>query len=138
MQEAADTLQFFGQEEGRVRVISDTTGGQAKTSYKYDYYIKDHLGNTRMVLTDEQQTDRYPAATMEPGATATENLFYSQVGNTRIAIPPGYPSDTTTNPNQNVARLNGGTTGPKIGPGITLKVMSGDQFSIRAKCSVEQ
>jgi RHS repeat-associated protein len=128
----ADTLQLISQEEGRIRVAFDTTGGQAKTSFKYDYFIKDHLGNTRMVLTDEQQTDRYPAATMEPGAAVTENLFYSKLDNTRTALPAGYPSDTTTNPNQNVARLNGGTAGPKIGPGITLKVMSGDQFSIRA------
>ncbi|MDO6433297.1 RHS repeat-associated core domain-containing protein [Flavitalea sp. BT771] len=128
----ADTLQMISQEEGRIRVASDTAGGQAKTSFKYDYFIKDHLGNIRMVLTDEQQNDRYPAATMEPGAAATENLFYSKLDNTRTALPAGYPSDTTTNPNQNVARLNGGTTGPKIGPGITLKVMAGDQFSIRA------
>jgi RHS repeat-associated protein len=128
----ADTLQLISQEEGRIRVASDTTGGQAKTSFKYDYFIKDHLGNTRMVLTDEQQTDRYPAATMESGAAATENLFYSKLDNTRTALPAGYPSDTTTNPNQNVARLNGGTAGPKIGPGMTLKVMAGDQFSIRA------
>src|SRR5258708_29040205 len=60
----ADTLQFFGQEEGRVRVATDTTGGQSKTSFKYDYLVKDHLGNTRMELTHETQPDLYPAATM--------------------------------------------------------------------------
>ena len=126
----ADTLQFFGQEEGRVRVASDTTGGQSKTSFKYDYLVKDHLGNTRMVLTDETQTDLYPAATMEVADSATENLYYSQLPNTRTLLPAGYPTDTTTNPNNYVAKL-GGFTGPKIGPGITLKVMAGDQFSIR-------
>jgi RHS repeat-associated protein len=127
-----DTLLFFGQEEGRVRVSSDTTGGQAKTSFKYDYFIKDHLGNTRMVLTDEQQADLYPAATMELADSTRENLYYSKLANARTDLPPGYPSDTTTNPNNKVARLNGGSSGPKLGPGITLKVMSGDQFSIRA------
>ena len=128
----ADTLQFFGQEEGRVRVLSDTTGGQSRTSFKYDYFIKDHLGNTRMVLTDELQSDRYPAATMEMADSATENLYYSKLSETRVGLPAGYPTDTTTNPNDKVARLNGGTLGPKIGPGITLKVMAGDQFSIKA------
>jgi len=127
----ADTLQFFGQEEGRVRVTTDTTGGQNTTGFKYDYFLKDHLGNTRMVLTDEQQTDRYPAATMEIGDSATENLYYTMLDNTRTSLPAGYPTDTTTNPNNYVARLNGGTAGPKIGPGITLKVMAGDQFSIK-------
>lgn len=126
----ADTLQFFGQEEGRVRVNQDTTGGQNLTSFKYDYFVKDHLGNTRVVLTDEQQTDMYPAATMEVADSASENLYYSQLDNTRALLPAGYPTDTTTNPNNYVAHL-GGFTGPKIGPGITLKVMAGDQFSIK-------
>ena len=128
----ADTLLFFGQEEGRVRVVTDTTSGQPLTSFKYDYFIKDHLGNTRMVLTDEQESDKYIAATMEVADSAQENLYYSNLSNTRTNLPAGYPTDTTTNPNNKVARLNGSSAGPKIGPGITLKVMAGDQFSIRA------
>jgi RHS repeat-associated protein len=126
---AIDTLQFFGQEEGRVRVSNDTTGGGSRTAFKYDYFLKDHLGNTRMVLTDEQQTDRYPAATMEVGDSATENLYYSKLDSVRVGLPAGYPTDTTTNPNNYVALLDGSSH--KIGPGITLKVMAGDQFSIR-------
>jgi hypothetical protein len=126
----ADTLLFFGQEEGRVRIVTDTTSGQRLTSFKYDYFIKDHLGNTRVVLTDEQESDKYIAATMEVADSAQENLYYSNLSNTRANLPAGYPIDTTTNPNLKVAHL-GGPTGPKIGPGITLKVMAGDQFSIR-------
>src|SRR6185503_7014290 len=126
----ADTLQFFGDEEGRVRVVTDTTSGQPLTSFKYDYFLKDHLGNTRMVLTDEQESDKYIAATMEVTDSAQENLYYSNLSNTRSGLPAGYPTDTTTNPNDKVAHL-GGATGPKIGPGITLKVMAGDEFSIR-------
>jgi RHS repeat-associated protein len=127
----ADTLQFFGHEEGRVRVTTDTTSGQQRTAFKYDYFVKDHLGNTRMVLTDEQQSDKYLAATMETANAATEELYYSGLENTRTTLPPGYPADTTTNPNSYVARLNGGAAGPKVGPGIVLKVMAGDQFSVR-------
>ena len=127
----ADTLLFFGQEEGRVRVTTDSTSGQPLTSFKYDYFIKDHLGNTRMVLTDEQESDKYIAATMEVADSTLENRYYSNLTNTRADLPAGYPTDTTTNPNYKVARLNGGSAGPKIGPGITLKVMAGDQFSIR-------
>src|SRR5699024_4903526 len=46
-----DTLQFFATENGRVRYIPPygTTAG----SYVYDYFIADHLGNTRMVLTEQ-------------------------------------------------------------------------------------
>jgi len=129
----ADTLQFFGHEEGRVRVEADTVGGTPFTSYKYDYFLKDHLGNTRMVLTDEQQTDMYPMATMEVGDSATENLYYMGLDSSRVPLPPGYPLDTTTNPNNYVAELSGaGGTTPVIGPGMMLKVMAGDQVSIRA------
>jgi RHS repeat-associated protein len=126
----ADTLQFFGLEEGRVRLATDTTGGQNTVSFKYDYFLKDHLGNTRMVLTDEQESDKYPAATMEVGDSSLENLYYSKLDSTRSSLPAGYPTDTTTNPNNLVAKV-GGFTGPKTGPGIVLKVMAGDQFSIR-------
>jgi RHS repeat-associated protein len=128
----ADTLQFFGQEEGRVRVKQDTAAGQTLTSFKYDYLIKDHLGNTRVVLTDEQQTDMYPAAAMETADSSLENLYYSKLDDTRSTLPAGYPSDTTTNPNTYVIKVSGATGQSKIGPGITLKVMAGDQFSIRA------
>jgi RHS repeat-associated protein len=47
-------------------------------------------------------------------------------------LPAGYPTDTTTNPNNYVIKVSGSTGASKIGPGITLKVMAGDQFSIRA------
>ncbi len=126
-----DTLKYFAHEEGRIRLESDTIGGEALNSFKFDYFLKDHLGNTRMVLTDEQQTDMYPAATLEVGDSATENLYYMNLDSTRTALPPGYPTDTTTNPNNYVAEVGGSTSDPVIGPGIILKVMAGDQFSVR-------
>jgi hypothetical protein len=52
-------LQFFAHEEGRVRYKADNN------TYVYDYFLKDHLGNVRMVLTEEQKTDIYPVATLE-------------------------------------------------------------------------
>ena len=94
-------------------------------------FFKDHLGNTRMVLTDETPSDMYPAATMEVGDSATENLYYMNLDSTRSALPPGYPTDTTTNPNNYVAKVSSDGTVPAIGPAVVLKVMAGDQFSIR-------
>jgi RHS repeat-associated protein len=44
-----DTLQDLSQEEGRVRVNTNNNG------FIFDYFIKDHLGNTRMVLTDDYE-----------------------------------------------------------------------------------
>jgi RHS repeat-associated protein len=139
-----DTLQFMAHEEGRIRKKADN-------SFVYDYFIKDHLGNTRMVLTEEYQQDTYPVATLEDGATATENSYYninngnivdtSQAHGFHSALGSGYannngnppyntnPSSVVTATSTKLYRLNG-STGDKTGLGITLKVMSGDTISI--------
>jgi len=124
-------LQFFVQEEGRVRYKpADGTAGST-ASFAFDYFIKDNLGNTRAVLTDEHQKDAYPVASMETANAANENKYYSKIEETRFPISSiaGYPTtDTYTNPNASTAKVNG--SGNKIGPGITLKVMAGDMFNL--------
>ena len=117
-----DVLQFIGNEEGRARPKDN--------GFVFDYFIKDHLGNTRVVLTDEEQTDAYPVASMETAQAGTEKLYYMNLDETRTDKPAGYPEDSYTNPNDKVARLNG--NGQKIGPAMILKVMSGDRMNIRA------
>ena len=125
-----NVLQFFGQEEGRVRPKRDVNG--ALLDYVYDYFLKDHLGNVRIVLTDEHKTDAYPAATMESANAATENALYSNIDATRSGLPPGYPTnDTYTNPNSSVAKVTAATGGIKVGPSMLLKVMAGDMFNLR-------
>ncbi|MGC4036058.1 MAG: DUF6443 domain-containing protein [Chitinophagaceae bacterium] len=121
-----DTLQYLSQEEGRVRY--DT----AKKALYYDYFVKDHLGNVRLVLTEQKDTSFYPAASMETAQLANERLFYSKVDTGRVnkSTVTGYPSDTYTNPNDFIQKT--GTNGVKVGTGIVLKVMAGDQFNIRA------
>ncbi|MEO6230421.1 MAG: DUF6443 domain-containing protein [Ferruginibacter sp.] len=59
----ANVLQLLGQEEGRIRFKPLVAATPA--SFQYDYFIKDHLGNVRTVLTEELQTNIYPAATLE-------------------------------------------------------------------------
>jgi hypothetical protein len=41
---------FSGHEDGRIRPIYSNN---TLTAFAGDYFIKDHLGNIRMVLTDE-------------------------------------------------------------------------------------
>jgi RHS repeat-associated protein len=147
-----DTLQYVGTEEGRARPkrvnYSDTMF--------YDYLEKDHLGNTRVVLTDEKQLDVYPAATFEKttGVLALEQSFYTinladTISTSRIASwtttagklylnnngNPPYNNDpylNTTDTSRIVYKLNG-STGDKTGLGITLKVMAGDVVNIYGK-----
>ena len=61
---------------------------------------------------------------------STENaLFYNLTTAYPRASALGYPVDYSyTNPNDSVARVNG--SGPKVGPGIILKVMSGDKVGV--------
>jgi len=120
-----DTLQFIGHEEGRARL--NLTGA----TIVYDYMLKDHLGNVRVVLTEEQQTDMYPAATMELATATIEESLYDNISYTRDDPPQDYPADTPPG-NAKVARVKGnyffGPTRVEIGPGKLLKVMAGDKF----------
>ncbi|MBL7733769.1 MAG: RHS repeat-associated core domain-containing protein [Chitinophagaceae bacterium] len=124
-----DALQFIGHEEGRMR--PSTVNGQP--SIVYDYMLKDHLGNVRMVLTEEQKTDAYPAASMETAQAGTEEALYANLPGTRTAINTiaGYPADNYTSPNAWVAKVKAAAGSQKIGPAITLKVMAGDKFNLR-------
>jgi RHS repeat-associated protein len=122
-----DTLQFIGHEEGRVRFTPLVGATPAK--FSYDYFLKDHLGNTRMVLTEEQQTDMYPAATMETATATIEESFYTNLPSTRITVPSGYPANTPAG-NARVAKVGAAAGLQKIGPAIILKVMAGDKFNL--------
>ncbi|MGH2647227.1 MAG: DUF6443 domain-containing protein, partial [Ginsengibacter sp.] len=128
-----DTLQFISHEEGRARwAFHKYTTGTTGYGFEYDYFLKDHLGNTRMVLTQEKDTAKY-IATMEAAYRTTENqLFYNipQSSYPRASVA-GYPTDNTTSPNDSLAKVNG--SGQKIGPSIILMVMSGDVVDIASK-----
>ncbi|RBL88136.1 DUF6443 domain-containing protein [Chitinophaga flava] len=123
-----DTLKFLGHEEGRVRLKYKTGNPPA---YVYDYFVKDHLGNTRLVLTEENDISTY-AATMEVPAAARENALFSNIDVTRVPKPVGYPAGSNNTKNESVARLNAKDGGKKIGPAIVLRVMAGDTVRIGA------
>jgi RHS repeat-associated protein len=162
-------LQFINFEEGRLRIIT-----QIALAYKtlsgnfnmpvppgtpasvikqgvFDYFIKDHLGNTRMVLTEEQQWAK-GICTMEdpnPAAALAEESQWGQVllnGNpdpnvNEVAQTRDYvPSSWSSNPNPNpplatpifrCAKLYDAAK-KRIGPNSILKVMAGDEITASA------
>lgn len=126
-----DTLQFFTHEEGRARwAYHKYLNGTSAYKWEYDFYEKDHLGNPRILLTQQKDTAQY-LASMEAAYRATENKLFYNLTNTGYArnLVGGYPVDTSiTNPNDSLARVNG--SGNKVGPGVILKVMSGDKVDI--------
>ena len=95
----------------------------------YDYFEKDHLGNVRVVLTDQLQQDVYVVASLETAQITNERKYYDRVDSGRVALPSGYPTDTYTNPNAYTQKLRG--TGVKIGTSMLLKVMAGDKLTVR-------
>ncbi len=153
-----NVMQFTAHEEGRIRF--NPAAGSTPASLSYDYFIKDHLGNVRMVLTDETRQDVYPAATLENvtynGGTAisVEDDYYNiQTGNivTKAQIEssenvtvPAYPNHNgnpppNNNPYSNISansgrayKLNATSNAmtDKTGLGITLKIMAGDKVNI--------
>ncbi len=151
-----ERLQYIGQEEGRIRYVE--AQGQVGAKFEYDYFVKDHLGNVRMVLTEEAEQQVYPAATLEGNVNSStdaiyiENQFYTinaanVVDRSMATGITDYPNNNgnppyNNNPNSNtgansqklyrlsaVAGSNGGVTGL----GMTLKVMSGDKIDIFGK-----
>lgn len=145
-----ESLQYALTEEGRARIVYPLFGQPAY--FAFDYFVRDNLGNVRVTLSDEQQQDTYPAATLESGGIGTEQSFYNIVNdanhviatsslpwwssasgssyqnNNGIPVPP----DPTVNPTASstkVYKLNG-ATGDRFGMGISLKVMAGDVISI--------
>lgn len=129
-----DTMQYTFHEEGRIRnaMHVDLQSGAITFQLVYDYFLKDHLGNIRSTITDEQRTDGYVDASLETASLNNEKLYYDNLdaGRTDKTTVAGYPNDTYTNPNYFIQKLNG--NGVKIGASMLLKVMAGDKITVRA------
>jgi RHS repeat-associated protein len=128
--QGVDTLQFMGHEEGRARwAFHKYLVGTTAYGWEYDFFEKDYLGNTRVLLSQEKDTALY-GATMEAASRNTENALFYNIPATSYprASAPGYPVPTGGTINDSVIRVNG--SGQKVGPAIILKVMSGDKVDI--------
>jgi RHS repeat-associated protein len=154
---------IMGYDEDGYPILSECPPQTIPTveSFQYDYFLKDHLGNVRIMVTEEQKEDRYPAATMELQQTSAvgeqgtggdvivgtvdgntfiggsspntiEEALYNNIPATRTKVlnMGGYPANVLGSENKYAAKVNG--SGEKIGPGIMLKVMSGDRFHVQA------
>ncbi len=131
-----DTLQFIAHEEGRARwAYHKYTNGYSAYGFEYDYFEKDHLGNTRVLLTQQKDTAKY-LASGEAAYRATESQLFTNLVETATAraTADGYPTDVSlTNPNYTVFRVSGSAGAHKMGPSLLLKVMSGDRIDIAVK-----
>lgn len=125
-----DTLQYVNTEEGRIRWVNkrNSTTGAIYYAFEYDYYLRDHLGNVRTVLTEGRDTATY-AATMETADSAVVRALFSNVYDPVRTVSTKPANFDTDNNNHNVSLLTG-NTGGRIGPSMVLKVMAGDKVQI--------
>jgi RHS repeat-associated protein len=140
-----DVLQFMAHEEGRIRPVRDENN--AITDFVYDYFIKDHLGNVRMVLTSELKQNKYPVATLEDSKQSIELDYYAIdtkqiVSRSNASGIPDYINDNGIGNNPEDAAFSATNSAKlyklnsneaKTGLGITLKVMAGDKIDVLGK-----
>jgi RHS repeat-associated protein len=108
--------------EGRVLYLPDTN---APLPWKYEYHLKDHLGNLRFAFrADRDNGATQRQAGMELTNAPQEEQQFTHVSETRLLDPDHARTGSY------VARLNAGI-GRRQGPSIRLNVTAGD--SIRAK-----
>ena len=118
-------LKMFSHEEGRVR--------KTRFYFVHDYYVKDHLSNTRVTLTEDHNQSVY-LATMETDTDPVEEVnleeyeqnFFLNLDATRQAYEPAnYTVNLDIDANES-ARLNGADPARIIGPATVLLVSPGD------------
>lgn len=143
----SNKLQFAGIEDGRIRSLyNNPASPNSITGFAYDYMIKDHLGNVRMVLTDEQKIDIYPVANFEGDQTCAQNVY--DINTNKILEKPsndnqlnyannngfnGDPCGGNGGTNVKMYKLFATSSGADVGLGMSLKVMAGDVINIFGK-----
>ncbi len=122
-------IQYFN---GALSIIYTSEGRVTpyNGAYEYEYFIKDHLTNTRIVFGNVHETSVYKATMETPLATTEEQRFRNI--STCDAFPQcNHTASTplTSAPAQS-AIVNGYNNGSSIGPAKMLQVKSGDHVSL--------
>jgi len=128
-------LSHIATEEGRIRYAIQPNN---TADYKYNWFVKDHLGNIRMVLTEEPVP-----SPLKPYKATFEDVPTQKVGKEQIAMERELFGEDVLSPvrsplpielrdkdpgNKKCALLRPGSTNGKV-PFKILKVKAGDKFT---------
>src|SRR5690606_25734796 len=122
------TLQYVGElvfEGSSLKEIRHGSGRVlADAGYKYQYYLTDHLGSTRVVL-QEDPANYTVMATFEGGSMEEESMQFMDYDNS-VRIASDLFDHTGTEETGNAIRLSDGMTGParsvSVLPGDTVRM----------------
>lgn len=124
-----DTLEYFLHDEGRCRWLADSN------FFKFDYFIKDHLGNVRSVVTADPvyTTDPLSYRTdLELSSRDDDRLIFDHIDQVSAIKPQGGPGDVMA------GELDGDDPDKRVGAAILLQVMAGDKFNASVQSYYEE
>ncbi|HEX8328317.1 MAG TPA: DUF6443 domain-containing protein [Hymenobacter sp.] len=116
-------LKFTPTAEGRMLYTHVPSNGSLH--WKYEYHLKDHLGNLRFAFTDEGDNTLQRTAGMEPANGTQEEKEFAHVAETRLRDAAHARSGDY------VARLEA-RSGRRQGPSIRLAIAAGDSVHTEA------
>ncbi len=129
-------------EEGRIRMFEPVNNPRVvqagtfvlpdNSNGVYEFFVKDNLQNTRMVLTEELYNE-YNNCTMETATAAYEQAMFGQVGaNNEVQVTRTAKTEAAgwnSNSSTSVSKLS--KNGHRLGPNMLLKVMAGDNVVVK-------
>lgn len=129
-----DRLSLIAHEEGHIRYEEANPNACTPSGNRfiYDFFIKDHQDNTRLVLTDHTEDICYIPATVEDSRYNGEIKIYDiKTGQTKlVGDVSGANAYSQFEQKFYKVSANPSTPGQKTGLGMVMKVMSGDKVSI--------
>lgn len=108
------------------------SGDYVNGDWVYDYYLKDHLGNVRAVITEENSEIITEKVTVELERRALEDNSFDNVTLTEKDRPFLYPNDPIDPYSMKVSELSA-STGKVIGPSKLLMIKKGEKLDVSAK-----
>jgi hypothetical protein len=116
-------LQQLHTAEGIVRPKHETENNNSE--FIYDYFLTDHLGNVRVIISEGNSEDEIQVATMELNNLVAEESEFQYLPYSRDAISLGYPANGETG--DFVAALD---IAVNNGPAHLSEVSTGDLIAV--------
>jgi RHS repeat-associated protein len=123
-------LQLVQHEKGRI--LQDNTVG-APHRWEYQYFLKDHLGNVRVVFSEKTNSIEF-MATMEKTPASVDSDENAKFLNMKSALKVNQHNHT---PGKASSYRLSGSPGEVIGPARSFPVNPGDAFDVEAFVTYE-